>query len=52
MLDEVELDLQHAALERDRPGGQAARRDIERDMPRMIEPRRQRKAHLADNLRP
>jgi len=34
----VELDRKVAAVERDRPGAEAPRRDIERDMPGVIEP--------------
>jgi hypothetical protein len=51
MLDEVELDLEAAFAVWNRRSRQPARGDVERDVPRMIEPRRARQPDLADDLR-
>ena len=48
----IEIDLERARAVRNRPGGQPARGDVERDVPGMIEPGRARQPDLADNLRP
>ena len=50
--DEVEIDLERLAAERDRRGAEPARGDVQRHLPAVVEPRRQREADLADNLRP
>src|SRR6185437_12004663 len=52
MVDEVEVDLEDLAADRDRRGAEPARRDVERDLPAMVDPRRQLQPDLADDLRP
>ena len=52
MVDEVEVDLEDFAADMDRRRAQAARADVERHMPAVVQPRRQREADLADHLRP
>jgi hypothetical protein len=52
VLDEVELDLEDLVAGRHRRGGKAARADVERHLPAVVQPRREREAHLADDLRP
>src|SRR6185295_6698142 len=47
---EIEIGLQDTISKRDRRGRQPARREIERHMPAMVEPRRQRESQLADDL--
>ena len=51
LADEVELDLQRPRA-MDQAGGEPARRDVERDLPGVVQPGRQRHAHLADHLGP
>ncbi len=52
VIDEVEIDLELASAGRHRSGGQPARGHIERDVPGMVQPWRQREADLADHLGP
>src|SRR6185312_16251287 len=52
VLDEIELDLQTPAVTGHRRSRQPPSRHVKGDMPRMIEPWRQREPDLADNLRP
>src|SRR5664279_568004 len=52
MIDEVEIDLKAARSIRDRRGGEAARCDIQRDVPGMVQPRRPDQTDLADDLGP
>src|SRR5690242_1723887 len=47
---QIEIDLEKAIVYRDRRGRPAARGEVERHMPTMVEPRRQREPHLADDL--
>src|SRR5205085_9479357 len=47
---QVELDLKIAACVRDRSRSEAARADIERDVPPMIDTRVSAKPYLADDL--
>ena len=51
-LDEVKTDLERIKAMRDRRSRQAARSQVERDVPGMIDPWREREANLADDLRP
>src|SRR3954452_17134651 len=50
--DEVELELEDLAADRNRRGSEPARRDVERNLPAVVGPRRQRQPDLADDLRP
>ena len=52
MLHEVEVDLKRSVAVRDRRGRQAARRDVQRHLPPVIQRRREREADLADDLGP
>ena len=52
MIDEVELDGERARAVRQRPRRQSARRDLQRNAPRMIQTRRTRQRHLAHDLHP
>src|SRR5262249_52349444 len=52
VINEIEIYLKSALVIRDRRGRQAARSDIQRDLPPVIDHRRLRKPHLADDLRP
>jgi hypothetical protein len=52
VVHEVELQGEGARAVRDHTGGQPARRDIERRLPGMIQPRRLGEPHLADDLGP
>ena len=52
MVEEVELDLEQLAADRDGRGGEAAGADIERHLPAVVDPGRQGKADLADDLGP
>jgi hypothetical protein len=52
MIDEVEVDLEPAAAVRNRRRGQAARADVQRHVPPVVEGRGERQAHLSDDLRP
>src|SRR5512140_1881548 len=53
MLDQVEVDLQHAAAGRvDRRSAEPMRIHVKRHLPAVIDPRCQRQPHLADDLRP
>jgi len=49
---EVELELEDLAADRNRRGAEPARRHVERNLPAVIRPRRQRQPDLADDLRP
>ena len=52
MVDEVEVDLAAGRAGVDRRSAEPARSDVERHLPAVIEPRRQREPDLADDLRP
>ena len=52
MVDEVEIDLELATAARDRRRRQASCADVQRHVPPMVEWRRHRHAHLADDLNP
>src|SRR6266849_6251371 len=52
MVDKVEIELEGAGAVRDRRGRQAARGQVQRHVPGVVEPRRLRQAYLADDLRP
>ena len=52
MVDEIESHLENAVAGADRGRGKAACGHIERDVPRVVDPGRLYKAHLADDLRP
>jgi len=52
VVDEVELDLKASDAIRYRRGRQAARGDVQRDMPGMVQPGRAHQANLADDLGP
>jgi len=52
VIDEIELDAEHIALPGNRPGIEPAGGDIERDVPGVVEPGRQRQPYFADHLRP
>lgn len=50
VIDEIEVDLERAVAVGDRRGRQPARRDVERDVPGVIEPGRLRQPDLAGDL--
>src|SRR5690606_18769254 len=50
MVDEIENDLDPARAVRNHRCGQSSRRDVERRVPRMVDPRSTRQAILADDL--
>ena len=50
--DEVELDLEDFVADRDRRGAEPACGNVERNLPAMVEPGRQRQPDLAHDLRP
>ena len=52
MIDEVEVDLEPAVTVRDRRRRQAPRRHVQRDVPPVVERRREGQPHLADDLGP
>ena len=52
MFDEIECDLERAGSVRDGRGGQAARGQVQRHMPAVIQPGRLLEADLPDHLRP
>ena len=52
VVQEVEIELEAAILEGNWGRGQAPRRHIEHDMPRVVEPRRLHEADLAHDLSP
>ena len=52
VVDEVEDDVERAPLVRNRGGGEATRRHVERHVPPMVLLRGERHPHLADDLRP
>src|SRR5260221_869737 len=52
MVDEIEIDLEIPRAVWHRRGGEAARGDIERHLPPMIDQRCLRQADLPDHLRP
>src|SRR5665213_905881 len=52
MIDEIEVDLEHARAVRNWRGRQAARGDVKRDVPGVIEPGGARETDLADDLSP
>src|SRR5579871_528073 len=52
MVDEVEVDLEGATPIGNRRRRQPARRQVQRHMPGVVQPRRLRQPYLADDLRP
>ena len=52
VIDEVELHGERAIAVGERPRGESARRDLERDRPGVVERRRLGEGDLADDLRP
>jgi len=52
VVDKIELDLQRPRIRVNQRRGNAARRHFECHVPGMVQPWRQRKPRLADNLRP
>jgi hypothetical protein len=52
LADEIELDLEDFIADRDRRRAKPTRAHIERDLPAVVEPRRQCEPDFADDLRP
>ena len=52
MVDEVELHVEDRSAVRDGARGQAARADVQRHLPPVVDQRHVRQADLTDDLRP
>ena len=52
MINEIETNLEDVKAVRNRRSSQAACGEVERNVPRVVNPRRLREANLADDLRP